>query len=219
MLSDVNLHYLTVRDICTALDTRRWRMDVRRCGAAIFIWSGRDHGNLQLIFSEMNWFSSIFIWSRQDHSDLHLIPSIFIRYRSQQSSHGLNRLQSSSVPYHYWHLTVILSLPDNHIAVSHQLLQELRTFVTLQRLPQCYLSFVQLFHITLVYFCTQTTSAHAPSIVLLEEGRTSQARPTETTPCLTTEMTVADANAQAGHPQHKAPRQHARTIPYFHIVS
>ena len=58
-------------------------------------------------------------------------------------------------------------------------------------------------------FAQQNTSAHAPSIALLEEGRTSPARPTETTPCLTTEMTVADPGALAGHPQHKAPGQHA----------
>ena len=47
-------------------------------------------------------------------------------------------------------------------------------------------------------FAQQNTSAHAPSIVLLEEGRTSPARPTETTPCLTTGMTVADPGALAG---------------------
>ena len=58
-------------------------------------------------------------------------------------------------------------------------------------------------------FAQQNTSAHAPSIALLEEGRTSPARPTETTPCLTTEMTVADPGALAGHPQLKAPGQHA----------
>ena len=50
-------------------------------------------------------------------------------------------------------------------------------------------------------FAQQNTSAHAPSIALLEEGRTSPARPTETTPRLTTEMTVADPGALAGHPQ------------------
>ena len=41
-------------------------------------------------------------------------------------------------------------------------------------------------------FAQQNTSAHAPSIALLEEGRTSPARPTETTPCLTTEIAVAE---------------------------
>jgi len=51
----------------------------------------------------------------------------------------------------------------------------------------------------------QNTSAHAPLTALLEEGRTSPARPTETTTCLTTEMTVADPGALAGHPQLKAP--------------
>jgi len=58
-------------------------------------------------------------------------------------------------------------------------------------------------------FAQQNTSAHGPSIALLEEGRTSPARPTETTPRLTTEMTVADSGALAGHPQLKAPGQHA----------
>ena len=58
-------------------------------------------------------------------------------------------------------------------------------------------------------FAQQNTSAHAPSIALLEEGRTSPARPTETTPCLISEMTVADPDALAGHPQLKAPGQHA----------
>jgi len=56
-------------------------------------------------------------------------------------------------------------------------------------------------------FAQQNTSAHAPSIALLEEGRTSPARSTETTLCLTTEMTVADPDALAGHPQLKAPGQ------------
>jgi len=51
-------------------------------------------------------------------------------------------------------------------------------------------------------FTQQNTSAHASSIALLEEGRTSPARPTETMPCLTTEMTVADPDALDGHPQH-----------------
>jgi len=50
-------------------------------------------------------------------------------------------------------------------------------------------------------FAQQNISAHGPSIALLEEGRTSPARPTETTPRLTTEMTVADSGALAGHPQ------------------
>jgi len=54
-------------------------------------------------------------------------------------------------------------------------------------------------------FAQQNTSAHAPLTALLEEGRTSPARPTETTTCLTTEMTVADPGALAGHPQLKAP--------------
>ena len=58
-------------------------------------------------------------------------------------------------------------------------------------------------------FPQQNPSAHAPSIALLEEGRTSPARPTETTPLFTTEMTVDDADAVAGHPQLKAPGQHA----------
>ena len=58
-------------------------------------------------------------------------------------------------------------------------------------------------------FAQENTSAHAPSIALLEEGRTSPARPTETTSCLTTEMTVADPGALTGHPQLKAPGQHA----------
>ena len=58
-------------------------------------------------------------------------------------------------------------------------------------------------------FAQQNTSAHAPSIALLEKGRTSRARPTETTPCLTTEMTVADPGALAGHSQLKAQGQHA----------
>ena len=61
-------------------------------------------------------------------------------------------------------------------------------------------------------FAQQNTSAHAPSIALLEEGRTSPARPTETTPCLTSEMTVADPDALAGHPQLKAPGQHATLL-------
>jgi len=55
-------------------------------------------------------------------------------------------------------------------------------------------------------FAQQNTSAHAPSIA---EGRTSPARPTETTPCLTTEMIVADPDALAGRPQFKAPGQQA----------
>ena len=58
-------------------------------------------------------------------------------------------------------------------------------------------------------FAQQNTSAHTPSIALPEEGRTSPARPTETTPYLTTEMTVADPGAVAEHPQLKAPGQHA----------
>jgi len=60
-------------------------------------------------------------------------------------------------------------------------------------------------------FAQQNSSAHAPSVALLEEGRTSPTRPTETTPCLTTEMTVDDPGALAGqwHPQFKAPGQHA----------
>ena len=61
-------------------------------------------------------------------------------------------------------------------------------------------------------FAQQNASAHAPSIALLEEGRTSPARPTETTPCLTTGMTVADPGALAGHPQLKAPGQHATVL-------
>jgi len=48
-------------------------------------------------------------------------------------------------------------------------------------------------------FAQQNTSAHAPSIALLEEGRTTPAQPTETTPCLTTEMTVAYPAAVVGH--------------------
>jgi len=71
-------------------------------------------------------------------------------------------------------------------------------------------------------FAQQNTPAHAPSIAFLEEGRTSPARPTETTPCLTTEMTVADPGALAGHPQLKAPEQHAtrrRLQPLLRIVS
>jgi len=47
-------------------------------------------------------------------------------------------------------------------------------------------------------FARQNTSAHAPSIVLLKEGGTSPARPNETTPCLTTVMTVADPGALVG---------------------
>ena len=58
-------------------------------------------------------------------------------------------------------------------------------------------------------FAQKHTSAHAPSIALLEEGRTSPARPTETTLRPTTEMTVADPGTVAGHPQLKAPGQHA----------
>jgi len=58
-------------------------------------------------------------------------------------------------------------------------------------------------------FAQQNTSAHAPSIALLEEGRSFPAQVTETTPCLTTEMTVADPDVLAGHPQLKAPGQHA----------
>jgi len=58
-------------------------------------------------------------------------------------------------------------------------------------------------------FAQQNTSAHAPSIALPEEGRTSPARPTETSPCLTTEMTVADPGALTQHPQLKAPGQYA----------
>jgi len=58
-------------------------------------------------------------------------------------------------------------------------------------------------------FAQQKTSAHAPSVAVLEEGRTSPARPTETAPCLTTEMTVTDPGTLAGHPQLKAPGQHA----------
>ena len=58
-------------------------------------------------------------------------------------------------------------------------------------------------------FAQQNTSAHASSTALLEEGRTSPARPSETTPCLTTEMTVADPGALAGHPQPREPGQHA----------
>ena len=50
------------------------------------------------------------------------------------------------------------------------------------------------------------------SISLLEEGRTSPSRPTGTTRCLTTEMTVADPGALAGHPQLKAPGQHATLV-------
>ena len=46
-------------------------------------------------------------------------------------------------------------------------------------------------------FAQQNTSAHATSIALLEGSRTSPARPTQTTPCLTTEMTVADPDALA----------------------
>ena len=61
-------------------------------------------------------------------------------------------------------------------------------------------------------FAQQNTSAHAPSIALLEEGRTSPARPTETKPCLTSEMTVADPDALAGHPELKAPGQHATIV-------
>jgi len=61
-------------------------------------------------------------------------------------------------------------------------------------------------------FAQQNTSAHAPSIALLDEGRTSPSRPTETTPCLTTEMTVADPGALAGHPQLKAPEQQATEL-------
>jgi len=71
-------------------------------------------------------------------------------------------------------------------------------------------------------FAQQNTSAHAPSIALLEEGRTSPARPTETTPCLTSEITVADPGALAGHPQLKAPGQHATAkrldASRFHLV-
>ena len=62
--------------------------------------------------------------SQQSPLTLHLIPVIF---------RGLNRFQSSSDAYHYWHLTVIPSLRDNHIVINHLLLRELRTFVTLQK--------------------------------------------------------------------------------------
>jgi len=65
-------------------------------------------------------------------------------------------------------------------------------------------------------FAQQNTSAHAPSIALLvEDGRTSPARPTKTTPCLTIEMTVADPGALAGHPQLKAPGQHTTRAALF----
>jgi len=159
-------------------------------------------------------------WSRPDPSettattaiviDLHLIPAIF---------RWLNRLQSSSVAYHYWHLTVIPSLRDNHIVINHLLLRELRTFVTLQKhyfIATCHSFSCFIIHLftsilrsyDVRTFAQQNTSAHAPSIALLEEGRTSPARPTETTPCLTTEMTVADPDALAGYPQLKAPGQH-----------
>jgi len=58
-------------------------------------------------------------------------------------------------------------------------------------------------------FAQQHTSIHAPSIALLDEGRTPPARPTDTTPCSINEITVAVPGTLAGHPQFKVPGQHA----------
>jgi len=161
-------------------------------------------------------------WSRHDPGeitaitailiDLHLIPAIF---------RGLNRLQSSSVAYHYWHLTVIPSLRDNHIVIDHQLLRELITFVTLQKHYfittchsfSCFIIHLSTFILTsyeLMMFAQENTSAHASPIALLEEGLTSPLQLDHLKlRCLTTEMTVADPGTLAGHPQLTTSGQHA----------
>jgi len=61
-------------------------------------------------------------------------------------------------------------------------------------------------------FAQQHTSIHAPSIALLDEGRTPPARPTDTTPCSINEITVAVPGTLAGHPQFKVPGQHATVL-------
>jgi len=63
-------------------------------------------------------------------------------------------------------------------------------------------------------FAQQHTSIHAPSIALLDEGRTPPARPTDTTPCSINEITVAVPGTLAGHPQIKVPGQHATVARY-----
>jgi len=96
--------------------------------AAILGWSRQHHLNPGLISA---WSRPDPTWSRPDPGkiaailvDLQLILAIF---------RGLKRLRSSSVAYHYWHLTVIPSLRGNRIVISHLSLLELKTFVTLQK--------------------------------------------------------------------------------------
>jgi len=58
-------------------------------------------------------------------------------------------------------------------------------------------------------FAQQHISIHAPSIALLDEGRTPPARLTDTTPCSINEIAVAAPDTLARHPQTKVPGLHA----------
>jgi len=123
-------------------------------------------------------------------------------------------------------LTVDPSLRDNYIVISHLLLQELRTFVTLQR--HYVNATCHSFSCLIIHLSTFTLRSHDVRITehfsTCTIDSTSRrrpklpARPTETTPCLTTEMTVADPGALAGHPQLKAPGQHSTHLITIHMV-